>query len=62
MFYEACPAGGIAKMGAYLAAQVAAGCLVIPDCEVAAARLMESSHATLFKPLLCSTPRRRVVS
>jgi AcrR family transcriptional regulator len=52
MFYEAGPAVGIAKMGAYLAAQVAAGRLVIPDCEVAAAQLMDSSHATLFKPLL----------
>jgi hypothetical protein len=52
MFYEAGPAVGIAKMGAYLAARVAAGRLVIPDCEVAAAQLMDSSHATLFKPLL----------
>ncbi len=52
MFYETGPAVGLAKMRAYLEAQVAAGRLVIPDCEVAAAQLMESSHATLFKPLL----------
>jgi AcrR family transcriptional regulator len=52
MFYETGPAVGIAKMRAYLEAQVAAGRLVILDCEVAAAQLMESCHATLFKPLL----------
>jgi AcrR family transcriptional regulator len=52
MFYETGPAVGLAKMRAYLEAQVAAGRLVIPDCEVAAAQLMESCHATLFKPLL----------
>jgi hypothetical protein len=52
MFYEAGPAVGIAKMGAYLASQVAAGRLAIPDREVAAAQLMDSSHATMFKPLL----------
>jgi AcrR family transcriptional regulator len=52
MFYETGPAVGIAKMRAYLEAQVAAGRVVIPDCEVAAAQLMESCHATLFKPLL----------
>jgi AcrR family transcriptional regulator len=52
MFFETGPAVGLAKMRAYLEAQVAAGRLVIPDCEVAAAQLMESCHATLFKPLL----------
>jgi AcrR family transcriptional regulator len=52
MFYETGPAVGIAKMRAYLEAQVAAGRVAIPDCEVAAAQLMESCHATLFKPLL----------
>jgi AcrR family transcriptional regulator len=51
-FYETGPAVGLAKMRAYLEAQVAAGRLAIPDCEVAAAQLMESCHATLFKPLL----------
>jgi AcrR family transcriptional regulator len=52
MFYETGPAVGLAKVRAYLEAEVAAGRLVIPDCEIAAAQLMESSHATLFKPLL----------
>jgi len=52
MFYETGPAVGIAKTRTYLEAQVAAGRLKIPDCEVAAAQLIDSSHATLFKPLL----------
>jgi AcrR family transcriptional regulator len=52
MFYAAGPTVGIGKTRAYLEAQVAAGRLAIPDCEVAAAQLMDSSHATLFKPLL----------
>ena len=52
MFYETGPAVGLAKMRAYLEAQVVAGRLAIPDCEVAAAQLMESCHATLYKPLL----------
>jgi AcrR family transcriptional regulator len=51
-FFETGPAVGLAKVRDYLEAQVAAGRLVIPDCEIAAAQLMESSHATLFKPLL----------
>jgi AcrR family transcriptional regulator len=51
-FYEAGPARGIAKLAAYLAAQVEAGVLVIEDCEIAAAQFMESCHATLFKPIL----------
>jgi hypothetical protein len=51
-FYEAGPARGIAKLARYLAAQVAAGVLVIEDCEIAAAQFMESCHATLFKPIL----------
>jgi AcrR family transcriptional regulator len=51
-FYEAGPARGIAKLAAYLAAQVEAGELVIEDCEIAAAQFMESCHATLFKPIL----------
>ena len=52
MFYEAGPARGIAKLAAYLAAQVEAGVLVVEDCEIAAAQFMESCHATLFKPIL----------
>jgi AcrR family transcriptional regulator len=52
MFYQAGPAVGLARTRAYLEAEVAAGRLVIPDCEIAAAQLIESSHATLFKPML----------
>ena len=51
-FYETGPAVGLAKMRAYLEAQVTAGRLVIPDCEVAAAQFIETCHATLFKPVL----------
>jgi AcrR family transcriptional regulator len=51
-FYETGPAVGIAKLRAYLEAQVAAGRLVVEDCEIAAAQLIESFHATLFKPVL----------
>ncbi len=58
MFYETGPAVGIAKMRGYLEEQVAAGNLAIPDCEVAAAQLMDACHATLFKPMLfnCAPP------
>jgi AcrR family transcriptional regulator len=51
MFYETGPVVGIAKMREYLEAQVVAGRLDIPDCEVAAAQLMDSCHSTLFKPM-----------
>ena len=51
-FYETGPAVGLAKMRAYLEAQVTAGRLMIPDCEVAAAQFIETCHATLFKPVL----------
>jgi len=51
-FYESGPAVGIARLTAYLAAQVAAGVLAIEDCEIAAAQFMEASHATLFKPIV----------
>jgi AcrR family transcriptional regulator len=51
-FYETGPAVGIAKLRAYLEAQVAAGRLEVEDCEVAAAQLIESFHALLFKPVL----------
>jgi AcrR family transcriptional regulator len=51
-FYETGPAVGIAKLRAYLEAQVAAGRLMVADCEIAAAQLIESFHATLFKPVL----------
>ena len=52
MFYQAGPAVGLARTRAYLEAEVTAGRLVIPDCEIAAAQLIEASHATLFKPML----------
>jgi AcrR family transcriptional regulator len=51
-FYEAGPAVGIARLAAYLAAQVAAGVLVVEDCEIVAAQFMEASHAMLFKPIV----------
>jgi AcrR family transcriptional regulator len=63
-FYEAGPAVGIAKLRAYLEAQVAAGRLAIPDCEIAAAQFIESCGATLFKPVLFNfappPPRERI--
>ena len=50
--YETGPAFGIAKLTAYLRAQVDAGVLAIDDCEVAAAQFIETCHATMFKPML----------
>ena len=50
--YETGPAVGIARMSAYLKAQVEAGVLNIADCEVAAAQFIETCHATMFKPVL----------
>jgi len=50
--YETGPAVGIAKLAAYLRAQVDAGVLAIEDCEVAAAQFIETCHATMFKPML----------
>ena len=43
---------GIAKLRHYLEEEVAAGNLVIEDCEVAAAQFLDSCHSTIFKPLL----------
>jgi AcrR family transcriptional regulator len=51
-FYETGPAKGLAKLRAYLEAQVAAGRLVIEDPEVAAAQFIESCHATMLKPMM----------
>jgi AcrR family transcriptional regulator len=53
-FYERGPAIGIAKLSAYLKAQVAAGVLDIgpQDCEIVAAQFLESCLATTFKPVL----------
>lgn len=50
--FETGPAVGIAKVSGYLRAQVDAGVLAIDDCEVAAAQLIETFHATMFKPVL----------
>jgi AcrR family transcriptional regulator len=57
-FFEAGPAHGIAKLRAYFEAQVAAGRLVIEDCEVAAAQFIETCHATMLKPMMfsCAPP------
>jgi AcrR family transcriptional regulator len=62
-FYETGPARGIAKLRAYLEAEVEAGRLEVEDCEVAAAQFMESCHATLLKPMMLNfapppTPER----
>lgn len=51
-FYETGPATGIARLAAYLAAQVEAGVLAVEDCKIAAAQFMESTHAMLFKPIV----------
>jgi AcrR family transcriptional regulator len=51
-FYESGPAFGTAQLEGYLRAQVAAGVLVVEDCEVAAAQFMDACLATVFKPVL----------
>jgi AcrR family transcriptional regulator len=51
-FYESGPAFGIARLKAYLAAQVEAGVLAAEDCEVAAAQFLDACQSTLFKPVL----------
>jgi AcrR family transcriptional regulator len=51
-FYETGPAEGIARLKAYLDAQVHAGVLSIDDTEVAAAQFLDSCQATLFKPVV----------
>lgn len=51
-FYERGPAKGIAKLAAYIAAQVKAGVLAVEDCEVAAAQFMEACQAMLFKSMV----------
>ena len=51
-FYETGPARGIAKLAAYIEAQVAAGTLVVEDCEIAAAQLMEACQAMIFKSMV----------
>jgi AcrR family transcriptional regulator len=50
-FYEAGPATGVARLRRYLEDQVAAGCLVIDDIELAAAQFLDSCQSTVFKEL-----------
>jgi AcrR family transcriptional regulator len=57
-FYESGPARGIAKLEAYLKAQVEAGVLAIEDCHVAAAQFIEASQAPLFKPVMFNAAPR----
>jgi len=51
-FYETGPAHGIARLKAYLDAQVRAGILAVEDTEVAAAQFLDACQAILFKPVL----------
>lgn len=51
-FYETGPMQGIATLRRYLENEVAAGTLVIDDCEVAAAQFLDSCRSTTFFPLL----------
>lgn len=51
-FYEAGPATGVARVRAYLEAQLRTGGLVIDDCEIAAAQFLDSCQSTLFKPMM----------
>lgn len=51
-FYEAGPVSGASRLAAYLSAQVAYGTLVVEDCDVAAAQLLDAYISTLFKPFL----------
>jgi AcrR family transcriptional regulator len=51
-FYDTGPAQGIARLRAYLEAQVAAGVLMIDDCEVAAGQFLDACGATVMRQLL----------
>jgi AcrR family transcriptional regulator len=51
-FYESGPAVGIAKLSGYLQAQVDAGVLEIPDCEIVAGQFLEACLSGTFKPVL----------
>jgi len=57
-FYESGPARGIARLAAYIAAQVDAGLLVVEDCEIAAAQLMEACQAMIFKSMVFNFVRQ----
>jgi len=51
-FYETGPMTGMARLAAYLDAQVAAGILEVEDTQIAAAQFMESCSATMLKAML----------
>ena len=51
-FYETGPKWGIARVQAYLEAQVRTGVLAIDDCEIAACQFLDACQSTLFKPVL----------
>lgn len=51
-FYEFGPQCGIARLAAYMQAQVEAGKLEIDDCEIAAAQFLDSCQSTMFKPVM----------
>jgi AcrR family transcriptional regulator len=52
VFYETGPAQGVARLEAYLKAQVDAGVVAIEDCHLAAAQFLCLCQATLFKAAL----------
>jgi AcrR family transcriptional regulator len=56
-FYESGPARGIGQLASYIAAQVEAGVLVVEDCEIAAAQLMEACQAMMFKSMVFNFAR-----
>lgn len=51
-YYERVIANTIARFAGYLAQQVDAGALAIPDCSLAAAQFMQACQATLFLPFI----------
>ena len=51
-FYETGPKWGIARVQAYLEAQVRTGLLSVDDCEIAACQFLDACQSTLFKPVL----------
>ena len=58
-FYESGPARGIARLTAYIAAQVEAGVLAgIEDSEIAAAQFMEACQAMIFKSMVFNFVRQ----
>lgn len=52
VFYEAGPRQGIARLGAYLERQAAAGRLVVDDAELAAQQFLDLCSATTMKRLM----------